>query len=436
MLRLLAERAKRFVRLHRGELATVAAILVFGLALRVAWIALSDARPVGADTHWYHTVAQGFAEGKGIGNADDLSIPTALFPPGYPVALGIAYRVFGHGLWVGQALNVFASLGTIVLIYVIARMEFDKTTAASGALVFAVLPSQAMFPQLLVSEPLFTLMLTAIVGMLLMAHRGPPERAAHLLTTAGLLAGAAALVRSQAIVLIPVVTVWWVASHRTRSIAQLTPALLFVVAVAAVVLPWTARNWAQMGSPPVLVSSNLGWDAVIGHNPNADGGWNQPGNYFLDTIETPLPQRETEINEKGIRRAWDYARSHPRREISLSVKKAYRLWRTDDDAVWWQEIGMKPYLSETERSTMRYICNGAYYGAVLLMALGLAVSWRRARPFWVFAMVLVAGWTASHAVIFTENRFHYPLLPLLAIGAGAGLAAIIDFVRMRAIGQR
>ena len=202
--------------------------------------------------------------------------------------------------------------------------------------------------------------------------------------------------------LVPLVPIWWWLLHRrpVRLLPHtpLLPVASFVFAVAITILPWTMRNWIQLGSP-VPLSTNVGWNAVIGHNQFADGGYMSPGNYFLDTLDYPEPQRGVKIYENGVRLAWSYARSHPRHELELSVKKAYLLWKDDDEAV------------------------------LALALLGWTGSDARNRG-WRWLIVLLAlGWTAFHMLSFAEGRFHYPLSPLLSVSAAAGLVAIARTLR-------
>jgi hypothetical protein len=197
--------------------------------------------------------------------------------------------------------------------------------------------------------------------------------------------------------------------------------------MALVILPWTVRNWVQIGSP-ILISSNTGWNAVIGHNRDANGAYMAPGGYFLNTLDTPEPEREGRINSQGIRLAREYALEHPAHELELSVRKAQRLWKADDDAIMWQELNLPDYLGATEREVLKDTSNWFYFAVLALGVAGVLSSTGGERGWRLLVILLTLGWTAFHILLFADNRLHYPLSPVLSVCAAGGIVAIASFV--------
>ena len=195
------------------DVVAVLTALAVGIGLRVAWAVRTEAEPV-SDGEWYHVVAQSIVSGDGITTLSDPVIPTALFPPGYPIVLAGAYKLFGDDLWVAQTVNMVAVAGTIVLTYAIGRMVFSRQVAAAAAFILAIFPSQVLFTPLVMSELLFTFFFTAAVALLLLSTQATPRQTLMLMAAAGFVVGAATLVRGQALVLVPLVPIWWWLQHR------------------------------------------------------------------------------------------------------------------------------------------------------------------------------------------------------------------------------
>ena len=196
------------------------------------------------------------------------------------------------------------------------------------------------------------------------------------MAVAGAFSGAATLIRGQAIGLWLVVALWLLLLRRP---AGLKRAALYTLLMFLVLVPWTVRNARELHAP-VLVSTNVGWNAVIGHHDNADGGFWSPAAYkiFDKYIFIPNPKGQVGRNKAGGRMALNWARSHPVEEIDLARKKAVILWRGDADAVMWQELGAVPaFMSKSERQWLRKVSNVFYYGVLAAAGVGLISGLRR-----------------------------------------------------------
>jgi hypothetical protein len=87
----------------------------------------------------------------------------------------------------------------------------------------------------------------------------------------GLVCGIAALIRPQALAFAPLFA--WISAVRVqeRKRRWLGVALVSIVTIG-VCLPWTARNCHAIGHCS-FVSSNAGWNLLIGAQPGANGAW-------------------------------------------------------------------------------------------------------------------------------------------------------------------
>ena len=143
----------------RRHLPAIGAALAAGFIARLAWTLWIHPDPHDGrfdDTAWYRGAAHFISIGEGYLNPY-AGTPTAGWPPGYPFLLGGVFRNFGEGNAQTAGANIAASMLTIVAVYCIGLILFDRLTAAISAIVLALCPGQVYFASLTLSEPLFTL---------------------------------------------------------------------------------------------------------------------------------------------------------------------------------------------------------------------------------------------------------------------------------------
>jgi 4-amino-4-deoxy-L-arabinose transferase-like glycosyltransferase len=403
----------------RRDAVWLALLVVFTASVRVAWIIHADVLPFdGLDTYFYDQTARRLASGLGYTHPAD-SQPTALFPPGYSFFLAAVYKVFWPSVAVAQTLSVLTSVGVALATYALGRIAIGRGVGLAGAFVWAAFPSQVFWTSLIMPEMAFTFAMMLSIALVFVAGNVESARGRLvLMVLAGALSGAALLIRGQAIGVWLVVGLWLLWFRRRDA---LVGTLAFALAMGLVVLPWTIRNERELHAT-VPISTNVGWNAVIGHADNANGGfWSPAAAGTFNAYIAPNPQGEVDRNEAGVRMARRWAREHPRDEIALSAKKVAILWNTDDDAIYWQQIGRVPdFMGAREYDALRYVCDVFYYAALAMGVFGVASGLKRSEA-WAGLWVLIAlYWTAFHVLFFSENRYHYPLIPLIALAAVVG----------------
>lgn len=253
------------------------------LLARLLVVLLLPAEPVW-DGHYYDLGARRMALGFGYSEDLHLGTPTgeertvwlpwAHYPVGYPALLAVFYRLLGPGPLVGPMVNVVTGALLAAVAHRLARALFDDERRATIAgLLVALHPGLVLYTGALMTEPLAALLL---LGALLAARRG--EGLLRGPGLAGLLIGAATLVRPNVIAMAPFAALL-VPDGRLRRAAEpwLSALARFVArgavvsAVAlAVVAPWTYRNCRVMDAC-AFVSTNAGWNLVIGSAPGATG---------------------------------------------------------------------------------------------------------------------------------------------------------------------
>ena len=176
-------------------------------------------------------------------------------PPGYPLFVRAVFEVFGTHYVAVVAVQVVLSAATVALTFWLASLFVSRRFALAAATAVAIDPASIVFANLMLTEAVFALLLTAAIGLVLIARRGDN---AWLALAAGVLLGVAVLVRPVGeylpIVLLPALVLAW-PGRRARS------ALLAAVVLAGFAMPvgaWVARNVVKTGVPTV--------STIDGHN--------------------------------------------------------------------------------------------------------------------------------------------------------------------------
>ena len=219
--------------------------------------------------------------------------PEILRTPGYPCFLALLQLVFGRLAMamavVSQQAMVFAT--ALITAWMCRRLTGSSLGAAIGLGLTACCISQNSIALHIFSEPLFTLLLTGFVALLVVWLDQP---ALLFAAAAGLLLGAAALVRpiaQWACIPVLLVMAWrlWPLPNWRRQASHIA---CFAAALAILWLPWYARNDVYCGKPYFTRTAGLTmWGSLFLASP--DDRLN-PGLAFADTPET---QRLKELVE-------------------------------------------------------------------------------------------------------------------------------------------
>ncbi len=407
----------------RSRVLPLALILLVAIATRGVWISFVHPSPLDGrfdDTAWYRAAAHYFAHGQGYVNPYS-DTPTAKWPPGYPVFLGLWFTWFGEGLGQTYGANVVLQVGTIVATYCIGVKLFDGRTALLAAAALAVWPGEIFFSSLTLSEPLFTFLVSLDVLLLLLVPDAGRQRGL-LLFSFCVVAGFAALTRAEGLLLLPLALVtWMLAGHGWR--AAMLWALLSAVGIAAVLAPWSVRNEQKFGSL-VVISANGGGNLWIGNHDGATGSSDIHGQVGPQVSPLNLTEGEFEVRSDrlALRKALGYIATHPLEEVSLSVKKVRALYESDATGLDWNSsYHAGYYASASVEELLRSGANAFWFGALLLCALALVpLRDRCRRDMSIVLPAVIVLWTLSHIVFFGEPRFHYPMVWALALLGSSG----------------
>lgn len=369
------------------------------------------------DAYFYHRTADLLATGQGF--SSNPGVPTAQWPPVYPLLLSLVYRSTGPEPLAGELLNALLGALTVPLLYGLARRAFGRPEASFAGAALAIFPGQILWTDVLLAETTYTLMLVAVLALACVLSPRPLN-----VVLVGLAIGLATLTRGEGLLLAPAVAaVWWPALGRRRALAL--AAALAGIAVLTIV-PWTVRNATTMDAF-IPLSTNSSTTLWSGHNPEASGAQNYAGPDLLQRIPQAGKEREVEEGRLLRREAFEFMVENPRRELELIPLKLANLARGDSHALEWVNAGPageRP-VGEDAVSPVRVGADAAWYALLAATIASLLVLgrplWRR--PVVRGVLVIFTGSLVLYGFVYYGNyRYRVPLEPLMLLVA-APLAA-------------
>jgi hypothetical protein len=379
-------------------------VCVLDILLRLPLLTL-DVVPT-SDFEWYFDAARSIANGEGFA---DKGVLTAFWPVGWPGFLGGLLWLFGPHVRVGQCANLALSVGVVCLAAAVGKRLFPDSRAwRLGVLLIAILPNQIAYVPLMSVEIFFEFLL--LLGLVLMM-----TGSFQSLLASGVVFGVAALTKTQA-VLVPAVMALPLLASRAGQWVR-TVALTGVV-MLAVVLPWTVRNHTVLHAF-VPVSTNGGYTLLTGNNPSAKGRYTADDPLVADLSRDPRDQ--VAMDRVARDRALTWISANPAGFVRLIPLKIWRLWAGDGEAEWLYESGYANYSDQVTIFRAVRIANQVFYFLLLgSAAASVPLMWRRRRslPVWCWSGWALAGYfTVISAVFSGQSRFHFALMPFIALYA-------------------
>lgn len=422
-----------------SHVAWAGLILVVALAARSFWVAYAPSDPTDGrafnDAVFYYHAGANLALGKGyVQTMAAVLIPTAYWPPGYPFLLAGLFKVFGAHVAIAWGANIVLGALTCVALYFLGRLIAGWKTGVAAGLLLALFPGHVFFSSLVLSEVTFTfLVVIASLLIVAVARQGERPRVWQLLVL-GVTIGAAALVRGQGLLLLPLAALfWWL--HNRNLLSVLKRSAPLTVIAFAVILPWVIRNYVSMGSF-VLISTNEGGNLYVGNFEGATGHMVYGMADWAAERYSNLPpeKQEVAINNLLLREGLKFMFTHPQKEMQLIGSKMRGLYEDDEEAL--RGIPNRGAgVTLRNQDLIAKVADYYYFAAVALSGIGLLVWLRRPRGALALPLLLIAVFTFGQLLFFTDPRFHYPMLPAFALLAAAGLTAAVDQARQRLPGH-
>ncbi len=411
-------------RAHRP----LAWVLIGGLIVRLALlVAVANVTVLTGDERDYVQLADSLNAGQGFAYPNGRL--TSMRPPLYPAVVAALWRVAGtSSLQVVRAAQIVVELGTVVVLFLLARELFGRKVALIAAAAWCFYPSYLFAGIVILTEVLFTFLLLLACLCAVLAFRRP-GRAVGWAFAAGASIGLAALTRS---------VVWPLPLALAPALAAITPlptggrvkvAVAVAIGYAVFVAPWAVRN-TRIQMTPVVVDTMGGlnlrmgnyeftpedrmWDAV---SLPPELAWSHAlGVEHADAAQWTDGQRD----KWASRRAIQYMTAHPATTIRRAALKFADFWGLEREYVAGLRSGKypAPVWFAVGSSTAVLL---AYAAAMVLGCVGLFNSnvedWRMH----VVPLLALVWICAIHTVVFGHSRYHLPVMPIVLIYAAAAI---------------
>jgi hypothetical protein len=209
---------------------------------------------------------------------------------------------------------------------------------------------------------------------------------------------------------------------------RVSNALGLLIAAAAMMSPWTIRNYRVFGKP-IVTTTHGGYTLLLANNPsfylwlaNSESSslpW--PSKQFDQRLETHFNlvdlMADVNFEEYRDRTCYRMARSAIGNEPTMFLRAGlYRFWQL------WSPLPHKLTADEsTGRRLLRYATCAWYCGVYALAAAGVwRLRWGLLKPPWLWGVLLCLAFTAVHTFYWTNLRMRAPLMPFVALLAAAG----------------
>jgi 4-amino-4-deoxy-L-arabinose transferase-like glycosyltransferase len=397
--------------------------IISGVLLRLLWIWLVDAPQV-SDFQWYYERALTIASGGGYSVND---VPTAYWPVGYPGFLGIVFAIFGPSLVVAKLVNILLYTTATFWTYLLSKQIFSSESAARLALfILSFSPNQIAYTALLSTEIFFMFLLLSGAVCFVYARR----RLGFFLL-AGLFWGLATLTKPQAL-FVPVIFLSFFSAD-LRSFVK--SGLIVLPTLLLVILPWMVRNYFVIGTPSL--STNGGIVLMIGNNPYATGRqiWDSNVQSLLGDLAATEDQmfdgKEVAREERARDIAIHYILHHPIDTALLWPRKILALYASDVDGIYYS-LGI---INRDSRALkviyfgLRALAESFYLGVVILFAVSLPAVLRDNNKRLKLGLVIILYFTATYLLFFGNARYHFALMPWIAIYAGIGAMITLNLFK-------
>lgn len=408
-------------RLLSNPIVLSIVILILAGTLRIVHVREAVESPLMRDTipmfdsQYYDKVAREVAEGDLIGDE------VFYLAPLYPYAMGVPYRLFRkpavdggftYDIDIVRYIQCIMGAFSCVLIFWIGRLGFGPRIGLLAGLMASVYGVFIYYDGIIMpSSLILTLHLLALLVMLLAGRHG----SAMLWVAGGLLLGLCCVAHGSAVFVLCGVLPWiWIGCRETSNRTKLKRTCIVVAAFLPVVATVTVRNYVA-GNDFVVLTSNVGRNLYIGHNPTATGSYvryvfdhwgNDLHHYLKDMKRTPDDMPPSESSRLLTWKAIEFVKENPGQELKLLLKKIRLLFNATETS-----INDNYYFAGRYSSVLGWGVLSFWIIAPIALT-GLLYSMRQWRKH-LLLMAFITSQVAAFAIFFVLGRYRLVLTACL-----------------------
>ncbi|MFZ3373858.1 MAG: hypothetical protein WA131_12690 [Desulfitobacteriaceae bacterium] len=400
-------------------------ILVLGFLVNLFWILLIKTHPF-SDFLYYHELAQQIASGGQWGDT--------YTTVGYPVILGLFYKLFGAKLAIAKGLNVILSVINSLLVFgILSKMALSKRIRKTILVLFVLFPMTIYYNSILATEILFTTILLSSIYLYLSDIR-------QKFWLIGTLTGINTMIKPFFIVFFLVIFLTELITHK-KFLNSLMKGLVVLGMTILIISPWLYRNYKFVGEY-TYVSNNGGIVLYINNNSqNKLGGWMPASEVENSLVNLPQYQfaNPTQRNEMLTSAAKQWIITHPKDFFVLGIKRLGLTYLSSGDVAF-SFNGTK--LSESTKSLLILITAciklpifylGLFFIMVLTFfyirklldhSLGILMSSND-----IFLLLIFYMFTGVYFITEGQSRYSFPIIFIIIYYSIIGLAYLRNHLR-------
>jgi hypothetical protein len=381
------------------------------------------------DSVTYLTPAQNILHGLGF--SVESGSPASFRTPGYPLFLlpFLAAKMNAQAIVVVQHL---LGIGLVLGVYLMTRrVTGSRRGAFLAGLLMACDVDTIHYANKVLSETLFTCVLFALFALLVQIKRRGATM--PLIIAVGAIAGALVLIRPVALFYFVIVGLFLAWTENFRRVVT------FAAAALVIPLAWGVRNYvetdvftiASVAGTNMLLHRAAPSIAIFGAHEFQDDVtvWQARLGAVVDReiIEKEEVKSIDEVDEAVVGQYYGaFGRrivlEHPLGLILVTLRGVLvNLFESDFEAIL--------IVSRVPSTVLEVSLGMATTAATLLALVGAFALWKRDRAVAVLIVGTIAYFVVMSAGSEAESRFRVPVVPLMAIAAGAGAEAIRRGVR-------
>jgi hypothetical protein len=379
------------------------ASLIIRLAFNVYCVGLQTAPGTSvlraSDEGKYHDRAVALARGEGFGNS-------AHTPPGLPIMLSGIYKVFGENIAFARLIQTLLSSLMVIFLFFIARFVFGERAGFVAASIASIYPFFVFWTGAVITETLFVFL--CVAGVLsVLCYLRKDKGAWNVL--GGLIFGYAALTRPVVLTMPVFIFLSYLLYFRNIKKAVMS-ILVFVVLFAAVILPWTIRNYIVFKKiVPIATISGVsllnGMNSIILNDPSEVG----------EIVYKDLPEYLNLAQADEVttdRQAGKIARAYYRAVIDQDPRLLLRIeWEKFKD--FWA-------VSPKYRGTGAKIISLMSFGVLLpFFIVGLCTSMNNKAAYLLFFFIF--NIFCIGMIYYANIRYRFPMEPFYIVYASYGI---------------